>query len=352
MWFVTSLNKFVKSLSWVIHKLPDLSSCFVFVLYVVVLVTLFPKVVYSKTSITWSDAKTINETSLLLSKSDKDWAQDDLIVLKSSQGLIVGLFEIESLRSDKLHLLTWRTDRFPQKSDYFQKFDLSNGDHEIPGTTYLWRYRKMPRSSFSYYKPLYTQGATIGETAETLYKREWFVSAIGTLGYGAFRSVSISSNIPALVIGSPNLRVKGRLYSGTLQTWALGVSYAQARNSSEKLMNIDIMWDSILSENLVAHSILSAAVVSFDEARDIAALKSYGNSSIQTGYEYIFSDWSRMLMGPSYNVEQKAIGGYMGYLRIFESFHCQVSITTNNIREVKLSAREGYLAFIDAYWRW
>ena len=112
------------------------------------------------------------------------------------------------------------------------------------------------------------------------------------------------------------------------------------------------MWDSILTDSLVAHSLISAAVISFDSAKEVAALKSYGSSSIQTGYEYIFSNWSRFLIGPSYNIDQKAIGGYLGYVKIINNLHLQASLTTNNIRELKISAKEGYFFILDAYWRW
>ncbi len=303
-------------------------------------------------SIYWKDVHRNDENTLFLRDWDASWNDHELILLKSPEEAIVGLFEVGSARRKELKLITIRQDRLPLFQDYFEKHDFLEETDKLPATTYLWRHRRLSRKANAFYKPLYSQGATIGDTAQTLFKSELYLSAVGTVAYGLHRSVTASVSLPAYALGSPNLRLKGRVYEGHQQTWSLGVSYAQSRNSSEKLVNIDILWDSVLSERLVAHSILSAAVVSFDEAKDIAALKSYGSSSIQTGYEYIFTDWSRLLMGPSYNVEQKAIGGYLGYLRIFNTFHLQFSITTTNIREIKLSAREGYLAFIDAYWRW
>lgn len=300
----------------------------------------------------WDNIEAIDDTQVRINYPNFTLQNKDFVVLKSKTGNIVGLFEVEDPTGKILNLLAINSDRLPQRTDYLQKYSLESESSELAGTTYLWRYKAISRKALSYYKPLFTQGATIGDTAQTLYKDEMLVSALGTIAYGAHRNISVSTNIPAFTLGSPNFRFKGRFYSGVSQHWALGVSYAQSRNSSEKLVNVDIIWDSVLSENLVAHSILSAAVVSFDEARDIAALKSYGNSSIQTGYEYIFSDWSRMIMGPNYNVEQKAIGGYLGYLKIFDTFHIQLSITTTNVREIKVSAGEGYLAFLDAYWRW
>jgi len=301
---------------------------------------------------TWGESETVGESQIRLNVTREPLQENDFIVLKSESGSVVGLFEVANGHSRVLNLLGLSHSRLPQRSDTFFKVDLPNENEDLVGSTALWRYRGLSKNLKSLYKPLYTQGATIGDTAQTLYEGEFFASAIGTVAYGVHRRVTMSSNLPAYALGSPNFRVKGQIYSGTQQTWAMGVSYAESQKTTENLVNIDLMWDSVLSENLIAHSILSAAVVSFDEARDIAALKSYGNSSLQTGYEYLFSDWSRMIIGPNYNIEQKAIGGYVGYLRIFDKFHLQVSLSTTNVREVKFTTGDGYLAFIDAYWRW
>lgn len=306
----------------------------------------------SHAQLTWQLIEPINETLISASSFEVDWDEDDFIVLKSKDDQIVGLFEVESKEKKQLRLITIRSTRIPQHMDFFEEMDLREDVVNLPSTTYIWQYDKLSRGVKSYYKPLFTQGTTIGDTAHTLYKNEKLLTALGTYAYGVHPAVTLSTNIPAIIIGSPNFRIKGRVYKSEKSTWAVGATLAQNRNSSEKILNMDLIWDSVLSDKLIAHSIITAAVVSFDEARDIAAVKSYGNSSVQTGYEYLFSNWSRLLMGPSYNVEQEAIGGYIGYIRIWDKLHLQISLSTNNIRELKLSAQEGYLTFIDTYWRW
>jgi hypothetical protein len=251
-----------------------------------------------------------------------------------------------------LKLISLRDDRILQSTDSLEKLDLIQGPSEVDGTTYLWKSRALPIETKLLYRPLYTQGETIGETAQTLWENEYYFSAFGSFSYGITDKVTTGSSLTGLLLGSPNGKIKGQVYRNTNQTWSVSLSMAQERSSSEKLFNIDLMWDSILSDTLVAHSLISAAVISFDSAKDVAALKSYGSSSIQTGYEYIFTDWSRFLVGPSYNIDQKAIGGYLAYLKIINNLHLQASLTTSNIRELKLSAEEGYFFILEAYWRW
>lgn len=322
-----------------------------------------------------------DEQRFILKCAPLDWRENDIISVKSKEREVVGLFQvvqkaetapsiisrvIKKNISDKknaidlqdvkienvLKLISIKQERLLQHDDYFDKIDLTINNDELKGTSYLWKTQVMPSHTKPLYRPLLTQGETIGETAQTLWKNEYYFTVLGTIGYGILDNISVSANLTGYALGSPNGRVKGQVYSNENQTWSLSMSMAQERNSAEKLFNVDIMWDSILTDSLVAHSLISAAVISFDSAKEAAALKSYGNSSIQTGYEYILSDWSRFLIGPSYNIDQKAIGGYVGYVKIINNLHLQASLTTSNIRELKFSAKEGYFFILDAYWRW
>ncbi len=287
-------------------------------------------------------------------------AQNEALADESAESKIserVNAESIDQKRFDNLNykvlkLISVREKRFLQSSDYFEKLDFTINETELEGTSYLWKVKVLPSNTKHRYLPLVTQGETIGDTAQTLWRKEHYLTVFGTLGYGLLDTLSVSTNIPAFALGSPNGKLKSQIFKNNNQTWSVSLSMAQERNSSEKLFNVDLMWDSILTDTLVAHSLISAAVISFDSAKEVAALKSYGSSSIQTGYEYIFSNWSRFLVGPSYNIDQKALGGYLGYVKIINNLHLQTSLTTNNVREFKLSAKEGYFLIVDAYWRW
>lgn len=305
-----------------------------------------------ETDLRWDEIEPVSEYFVLAPENRIQWKKYELIGLRNQKNEIVGIFEPENSNLRQLNLVYLLGKRLIQNSDTLVVLKLDAEQGGLQGTTRLWKYKEFKKSISSQFKPLVTQGSIIGETAQTLLRGESLFSTVGSLAYGINNSFSISTNLPGIAIGSPNLKMKARAFHGDFQTWSFGINMAQDRSSDEKLMNIDIMWDSVLSDTLIAHSIVSAAVISFDDARDVAALKSYGSSSIQSGYEYIMADWGRLLAGPSYNIEQKAIGGYFSYVKIYDNTHIQLSLTSNNIRKLNFSAEEGYLAFIEAYWRW
>lgn len=305
-----------------------------------------------ETDLRWDEIEPVSEYFVLAPASRVQWRNYDLIGLRDQKSEIVGIFEPDTSNLRQLNLVYLLGKRLIQNSDTLVVLKLDAEQEGLRGTTRLWKYKEFKKSISSQFKPLLTQGSIIGDTAQTLLKGESFFSTVGSYAYGINNSFSVSTNLPGNAIGSPNLKIKARAFHGDFQTWSFGINMAQDRSSDEKLMNIDIMWDSVLSDTLIAHSIVSAAVISFDDAREVAALKSYGSSSIQSGYEYIMRGWGRLLAGPSYNIEQKAIGGYFSYVKIFDNTHVQLSLTSNNIRKLNFSAEEGYLAFIEAYWRW
>lgn len=303
-------------------------------------------------SVSWSAHQSESKNTIQFHEDRVFWSSRSLLGLRTAEKEIVGVFRADQTATSRISLVYISPHRLPLPDDELIELKLEKDNSILQGTTLLWKYKKLSRSMSARYMPLFTQGSTIGDTAQTLAEGELLLSTFGALSYGWRDSFSISTNLTADALGSPNMRIKTRAYQGDYQTWSVGFSLAQEKSSDEKLMNIDLMWDSVLSDSLIAHSILSAAVITFDEAENIAALKSYGSSSIQTGYEYVMSDWGRILAGPSYNIEQKAIGGYFSYVKIYDRVHVQFSITSNNIRNLRFSAKEGYLAYLEAYWRW
>jgi hypothetical protein len=112
-----------------------------------------------------------------------------------------------------------------------------------------------------------------------------------------------------------------------------------------------VYWDSISSESVISHTLFTVAAMSFENADDITAIKSLGTSSLQTGYEFILGSWNRVLLGPSYNFETKALGGYLTYLKIWDRFHFSLSVNSTNVSSFKFSPVDGYYFLFDMYWR-
>ncbi len=235
--------------------------------------------------------------------------------------------------------------------DRVVRLNLSTTNEEYMGRTYSLVH--LPdRNVSSRYKPLFTQGYSIGETAETLWKNEFLFTYYGQIYYGLYDFLSVGTLLPLNAVGSANGVVKARLYRSGANVLSTGLSYTKIPNSQASTLNINFMWDSISNESSITHSFISLAVFSFDKAEDASAIKSLGTSSLQTGYEFILDNWSRLLVGPNFNFEKKSVGGYLSYLKIWDKTHLQFSLNSTNIRSLKLSPTDGYYAFFDAYWRY
>ncbi len=236
--------------------------------------------------------------------------------------------------------------------DKVVSLDLSSSQMDYGGGTDRLVVKSSSEKISSRYKPIVTQGLSIGDTAETLWKDEYLFTYYGQLSYGVNDFLSMGTVLPLNITGSPNASLKLRMYRSATNVISTGLTYTNIPNSSASSFNINFMWDSIANNDLITHNFITLAVVSFDNAEDVSAIKSLGTSSLQTGYEFIMNDWSRFLVGPNFNFEKKSVGGYFSYLKILDRIHLQFSINSTNIRSFKLSPTDGYYAFFDVYWRY
>lgn len=201
------------------------------------------------------------------------------------------------------------------------------------------------------YRPLFTQGFSIGETAQTLGDGEVFLGLYGNVAYGLTDWWSIGSFVPGFLLDSPNGSTKWKVVNATNDTVSMGLSVTKIRNSSSTALNLTVFWDSITSDKMISHTLATFAVATLQNVEDTVAIKTAGTSSLQTGYEAILANWDRVLFGPNYNFDTKTIGGYVVYKRIWDHFHLSGSLSTVDMRQLKLDPKTGYVALIEAYWR-
>jgi hypothetical protein len=233
--------------------------------------------------------------------------------------------------------------------DTLEAFDLSSEIDDYKGSTELLVRQYAPNVS-ARFKPLFTQGILIGETAQTLSDNEFLFTWYGLFYYGLVDWMSIGTLAPADATNSPNFTAKIRFINNTTTSVATGVTLRKIPDGDRYTVNWNLMWDTFSSEKTVSHTFATLAIYSIEKAEDTTAIKSGGTSTFQTGYEVILDNWS-VHFGPNYNFETKTVGGYLAYAKVWDHFNLQGTIYSTNIRNVQWSINDGYVVYLDAYWR-
>jgi hypothetical protein len=303
--------------------------------------------------------KFIDEKSLIAVSDQSDWNTGEIlsIVSQNSRAGTIGFVEVVSLkeREDgryeiKLTLQRQSRTYFFQIGDFLRRLDLSSDNPEYFGTTELL-IRDSAMNVSSRYRPLVYQGFVIGDTAQTLYEKEFLINYFGNVYYGATPNLTIGTLAPVNVLGQPNANFRYKFYDSETTTVASGLSFTRILKDNQASLNLNFYWDNTSTGALISHTFLGLGIVRWDQASDAAAIKYLTSSSFQTGYEVILNDWDRFLIGPSYNFEKKALGGYLSYMFIRDRFHLQISINATDITHLRSSPTDGYYPFFDVFWR-
>ena len=237
-----------------------------------------------------------------------------------------------------------------QVGDLVKQLDLSRENDDYVGTTDLLIRDSHLRIS-SKYRPLVYQGFVIGDTAQTLYEKEFLINYFGNIYYGFNSWLTLGTLAPVNVLGRPNANFRAKFFETDAMTLSAGMSYVKLVKEDSASLNLNLYWDSISTDALISHTFLGLGLISWDKAGDAAAAKYLTSSSFQTGYEIILNKWDRFLVGPSYNFDKKALGGYISYIWMMDRFHLQVSLNATDVTHLRLDPTDGYYGFIDMFWR-
>lgn len=229
--------------------------------------------------------------------------------------------------------------------------DLNKENFDYPGSTQLL-VKNYQKESSSRYKPLYTQGVLIGETAETLDKDEFLANILGQFNYGLYDDFTIGTTAPVNAAGGLSFSTKYRILTNASNSISTLLTFTRVPESTQSNLNFTFLWDSYSNDKMITHNFFSLAVLAWDKSNETTAIKNFGSSSIQTGYEFILRSWDRILVGPNYNLEKKTIGGYFSYVFIWDRIHFHLSLNSLDLRSRQWSYSEGYYAFFDLYWRY
>lgn len=280
----------------------------------------------------------------------------DLWVLSSSADArdVLGLFELAEIRPSTgrwtAHLLRSSRNRLVRVGDPLRPLRLHGDTEDYPGRTDLLVHDR-ERAKSARFRPLFMQGAGIGETAQTLEDDEILISIFGQLNYGLAERWTVGTLAPGFFFNTPNGSLKYRLINTQDDTVSTALNVTKIADSRTTGVNLSFYWDSITSPKMISHTLISFALATIEEAEDTVAVKAAGTSSLQTGYEWIREDWNRILFGPSYNFETKTLGGYVSSQWIWDRFHLETSLFSVNVRNPRFDPKDGYLFLIEAYWR-
>lgn len=301
----------------------------------------------------------IDETHLVAQSDFGEWKIGEILAVVSKNEMLGTIAFMEVVSVDytpdglfELTLVLQRQSRkyFISSGDFIKRLDLSTVNLNYTGATELLIHESSDNIS-SKYRPLAHQGFIIGDTAQTLYENEFLINYFGNIYYGFKSWLTFGTLAPINAFGRPNANFRAKLYDSESTTLSSGMSIVRLSKENEASLNLNFYWDSISSDSLISHTFLSLGLIDWTNSEDAAAIKYLTSSSFQTGYELILNNWDRFLIGPNYNFEKKALGGYVSYLWIMDRFHIQLSLNATDVTHLRLDPTDGYYGFFDVFWR-
>lgn len=301
----------------------------------------------------------VDEKKLIATSPQEDWSIGETLAVVSKNerlGVIAFVEVVEVLSSPdgtyeiRLELRRQSRKYFIQIGDFVRRIDLSTESTEYVGSTELLIFDSQNNIS-SKYRPLVYQGLVIGDTAQTLYEKEFLINYFGNVYYGLSSRLTIGTLAPVNAFGRPNANFRAKLYQSDATTLSAGMSFVRLTKENEASLNLNFYWDSTSTDALISHTFLGLGLINWTNSEDAAALKYLTSSSFQTGYEVILDNWDRFLIGPSYNFEKKALGGYLSYIWMLDRLHVQISLNATDVTHLRLDPTDGYYGFFDMFWR-
>ena len=280
---------------------------------------------------------------------------DRLYIRSAFDGSTVGYAEITKVdrarNSARASVISHEKNASIMIGDTLSSFDLSKPEASVRGRADMLVNDK-PQASARFKKLVYLSAGP-SETAQTLQKGENGIS-IGTYGAHGFTDRFTAYTLAFTdAHGLPTLGLKYRVYDTgdvTISNGLLGVYDGRQGTWARGVM---AMMDIQSNSKLISHTEMAifASEINFEPLKkNIRIAQPVRSSYIQSGYQYVFDNWDRLLAGPRYNLDRKSVGASLSYMWIWDTFHLLSGIRTDDFSE-SIGGEYGYQPQIDMFWR-
>jgi hypothetical protein len=248
-------------------------------------------------------------------------------------------YELETLVS---HRRTFRP------GDQIRLLDLADEDTRPPPHAALLQHGD--RGVHSRFKRLAYLGVFLGE-GQTLDAREFLIDPLVQVQYGVSNRVTLGTSHLTAALGAPNWLTKVQLFKGEVANVTQAANVAYRFNERQWITQLTTVVSLPSSGRTLAHLSLIVTLDSKNLEQTVGDAGSLLQTRLQSVTEVILNDWSRALVGPIYNFDVKAIGGFAQWLWILQYTHLGLGVQTQNLGNFRIDAREGYSPMFTAFWR-
>ena len=184
----------------------------------------------------------------------------------------------------------------------------------------------------------------------TLSKKEWLVS-IPQVQYGMSDRWTVKFLNSLLLDGFINAGLKTQLMRNPWGHLSMNTLVARQVNRDDWVTVAGLVLTLPSNQKHQTHLIINARIEGINEDNpEVDKLNLFPASDIRTIYEYIRDDWNRLLFGPLFNFQSQTVGGTISHMWIWNSFHLNLGLATQDVTELKFGT-EGFYPVFDFFWR-
>lgn len=199
------------------------------------------------------------------------------------------------------------------------------------------------------YKELAYMGVFNSE-GHALAPKEWLIS-LTSAQYGIRKGTTIKIQTSLLLDGFANLGFKQRIMRSRFGHLTLNGMAGRQVNRNDWLSSVGAVLTMPSNGKYQTHLVINARLEGIEEDNpEVDKLNLLPESDVRTIYEYVTDDWDRWLFGPLFNFDQRTVGGTIGHMWIWDTFHLNVGLAAKNVAELEFKSN-GYYVVFDFFWR-